>query len=113
MDDIIHRDLQEVRAIFEGGGCAAIKTIRADIGDTWFVSFETESDAVETLFVIRERSFRNEKVRAGIKSENLLRPTYVTQRSADRRWVGWGAARDMGWPWGVSGSAPAFPCLRV
>ena len=71
---------QEVRAIFDGGDCAAIKNIRADIGDTWFVSFESEADAINTLFVIRERTFRDQKVRAGIKSENLLRPTYVAPR---------------------------------
>ena len=65
-----------MRSIFAGDDCAAIKSIRPDIGNTWFVSFENEDDTLKTFFVIRERSFRDQPVRAGIKSENLLRPTY-------------------------------------
>ena len=65
-----------MRTIFAGDDCAAIKSIRPDIGNTWFVSFENEDDTLKTFFVIRERSFRGQPVRAGIKSENLLRPTY-------------------------------------
>lgn len=67
---------EEIRSIFSTD-CAPIKTLRSDIGDTWFVTFESEDEAVSTHFVIRSRTFRSKQVQACIKSENLLKSSFA------------------------------------
>jgi hypothetical protein len=66
-----------VQAIFQGEGCPATTGIRPDIGDCWFVTFNSEEDALKALDFVRGRTFQDAPVKARIKSENLLRSLYV------------------------------------
>jgi len=76
---IILRDIpsstkvEEVQSIFQGANCPVVTGIRPDIEDCWFVTFNSEEDALTALDFVRERSFRDAPIKARIKSENLLR----------------------------------------
>jgi hypothetical protein len=79
---IILRDIpsdtkeEDVRAIFEGSG--EVKSVRSDVGDTWFVTMATEQEAVSTLLKIRTsgKKFNDKPIAARLKSENILRSFY-------------------------------------
>jgi la-related protein 4 len=66
-----------VQGIFQGEGCPTTTGIRPDIGDCWFVTFNSEEDALSALDFVRGRTFHDAPVKARIKSENLLRSLYV------------------------------------
>ena len=48
-------------------------SVRSDIGDTWFVTFETDEKALESLDFIRNKTLNDKPIKARIKSENLLK----------------------------------------
>lgn len=57
-----------------------ISNIHSDVGDTWFVSFETEDHALDALLHVRDLSFRDKPVKARMKAEHLLKSSGVTQQ---------------------------------
>ena len=63
-DTIILRDIssdtpeEEVRAIFAGEDMGTVVGIRSDVGDTWFVTMESEESAVSTLLHLRSNTFK-------------------------------------------------------
>ena len=63
-DTIILRDIpsdtpeEEVRAIFVGEDMGTVVGIRSDVGDTWFVTMESEESAVSTLLHLRSKTFK-------------------------------------------------------
>jgi len=71
----------EVKSIFEGLG--DVKEVRSDVGDTWFVSMADESTAKDALLKLRlsGKKFKGQKIKARLKSENLLRSFYPTPAS--------------------------------
>ncbi|CAM9828239.1 unnamed protein product, partial [Ectocarpus sp. 8 AP-2014] len=64
---------EKIREIFTGDGVAPIKSIRSDVGDTWFVMMESEDDALNTILALRGKTFEGKAIKARLKSENLLR----------------------------------------
>jgi la-related protein 4 len=72
--DVPVEDLQ--RVFEQDPRCGKIVSIRPDILNTWFVTFETEEIALETLDLLRDKTFQDKPIRARIKSENLLRSFY-------------------------------------
>lgn len=75
--------VEEVQGIFQGEGCPTTTGIRPDIGDCWFVTFNSEEDALSALDFVRGRTFHDAPVKARIKSENLLRSfTYYPPAAA-------------------------------
>lgn len=72
---------EEVREIFNYEGCKPIVSMRSDIGDTWFVVFESEDDAKDTLLDLRlkKRTFRDQSVKGRVKSETIARSFYPLQ----------------------------------
>ncbi|KAL4096342.1 hypothetical protein PRIC1_009702 [Phytophthora ramorum] len=68
---------EEVEAIFEG--CGKVASVRSDVGDTWFVTMNTESEAVSTLLALRSKTFNGAAIKARLKSENVLKSFYPTQ----------------------------------
>jgi hypothetical protein len=79
---IILRDIpsdtkeEDVRNIFEGNG--EVKSVRSDVGDTWFVTMATEKEAVGALLNLRTsgKKFNDKPIMARLKSENILRSFY-------------------------------------
>ncbi|RLN57303.1 hypothetical protein BBJ29_009537 [Phytophthora kernoviae] len=67
----------DVEAIFEG--CGDVASVRSDVGDTWFVTMNTESEAVNTLLALRSKKFNGAPIKARLKSENMLKSFYPTQ----------------------------------
>ena len=65
----------EVREIFAFDSCKAISSLRSDIGDTWFVLFENEDDAKDTLADLKnqKRTFRGQPIKGRVKSEPVVR----------------------------------------
>ncbi|KAG7377583.1 La- protein 4B [Phytophthora pseudosyringae] len=68
---------EEVEAIFEG--CGQVASVRSDVGDTWFVTMNSESEAVSTLLALRSKTFNGAAIKARLKSENVLKSFYPTQ----------------------------------
>ena len=73
----------EVKEIFNfpGQDSRPIVSLRGDIGDTWFVLFETEEGAKETLNELKARkiTFRGNAVKGRVKSEAIGRSYYPIQ----------------------------------
>ncbi|KAE8888995.1 hypothetical protein PF005_g3262 [Phytophthora fragariae] len=68
---------EEVEAIFDG--CGKVASVRSDVGDTWFVTMNTEAEAVSTLLALRSKTFNGAAIKARLKSENVLKSFYPTQ----------------------------------
>ncbi len=79
---IILRDLpsntdpRRVEAIFKDAGMEVPISVRADVGDTWFVTFKTEDDAMKSILELRGSEFEGNPIKARLKSENLLRSIF-------------------------------------
>ena len=52
--------------------------MRCDVGFVWFVSFETEEEALHALQFVRVQTFKDRPIHARIKSETLLKSLYVS-----------------------------------
>ncbi|CAI5747237.1 unnamed protein product [Peronospora destructor] len=68
---------EEVEAIFEG--CGKVMNVRSDVGDTWFVTMTSESEAVNTLLALRSKTLNGTAIKARLKSENVLKSFYPAQ----------------------------------
>ncbi|KAK1948566.1 La-related protein 4 [Phytophthora citrophthora] len=68
---------EDVEAIFDG--CGKVASVRSDVGDTWFVTMNSESEAVSTLLALRSKTFNGAAIKARLKSENVLKSFYPTQ----------------------------------
>jgi len=72
--------LEEVKKIFDSDKCPKISSdenIRADVCNTWFVSFDTEEETMEALAYLRAGAkFQDKTVRCAVKSENILKSLY-------------------------------------
>ncbi|KAI9996077.1 hypothetical protein PInf_013255 [Phytophthora infestans] len=62
---------EEVEAIFEG--CGKVASVRSDVGDTWFVTMNSESEAVSTLLALRSKTFNGAAIKA--PAENVIAPS--------------------------------------
>lgn len=62
---------------------APIKSIRSDVGDTWFVTMDSEDDALNTILALRGKTFQGKPIKARLKSENLLRSFFPVPTAAE------------------------------
>lgn len=53
----------------------AVTDAHSDVGDTWFVSFDSEETALEALLWARNQKIRGKDVKARMKSEHILKTT--------------------------------------
>eukprot|EP01134_Creolimax_fragrantissima_P005391 CFRG5391T1 len=75
---------QEIGAIFNADEkCPKPTGVRSDIGNTWFVTFETEEETREALFIVRDKKIKDTPIKARIKSENLLRSAAFPPKGMD------------------------------
>ncbi|KAL1925136.1 uncharacterized protein VTP21DRAFT_19 [Calcarisporiella thermophila] len=85
---IILRDIpedateEEIRSIFETENAKPIKSIKPDISNIWYVTFETEDDTLQMWFAIRDKSFRGNPIASRIKSENILKSFYSPENTS-------------------------------
>eukprot|EP00761_Pharyngomonas_kirbyi_P012906 gb/GECH01012933.1/.p1 GENE.gb/GECH01012933.1/~~gb/GECH01012933.1/.p1 ORF type:complete len:538 (+),score=124.89 gb/GECH01012933.1/:1-1614(+) len=66
-------DEKEVKSLLKGDECPEPQRIRSEVGDNWFITFESESDALDAFFYLQQQKFNGKPVKVGMKSENLLR----------------------------------------
>jgi hypothetical protein len=64
---------EKVRELFTGDDMISPKSIRSDVGDTWFVTCDTEEEAMSNILALRSRTFQGKPIKARIKSENMLK----------------------------------------
>lgn len=71
---------ESIREIFNYSGAKPICSIRSEIGDTWFVTMESEEDAKDTIMdlKLKKRCFDNVPVKARLKTDAGLRSYYPT-----------------------------------
>jgi len=69
----------EVRAIFDFAGAKPVVSLKSEIGDTWFVTMESEEDAKDTLLGLKfqKRTFQGASIKARLKSETVARSYYM------------------------------------
>ncbi|CAM9791783.1 unnamed protein product [Chrysoparadoxa australica] len=65
--------MEQVEAVFTGEGIAPVKSIRSDVGDTWFVTCSSEADAMQTILALRNKTLLGRAIKARLKSESTLR----------------------------------------
>lgn len=102
----------KIREIFTGEGVAPIKNIRSDVGDTWFVTMDSEDDAMSTILALRSKNFEGKPIKARLKSENILRSFFPVPTAAEVQPTAAAAASapyGMGGPVGGPGGMPGMP----
>lgn len=50
-----------------------VKSIKQDIGNMWYFTFESEDDALKLLTSVRGKSFKDQAIAARMKSEPIIR----------------------------------------
>ncbi|KAF7731724.1 La- protein 4 [Apophysomyces ossiformis] len=85
---IILRDVpetteQEISDLLRELDSPPIKNIKKDIGNMWYITFESEEDALKMLFNIRGKSFKGMPIAARMKSEPILRSIQPRKSVAD------------------------------
>jgi hypothetical protein len=74
----MHGLLQEIKGILSDVFRNKLAEIRSDIGDCWYLTFTDEDTAMEVLEFLRDKTFKDQPVRARIKTENAFRSLYVS-----------------------------------
>jgi hypothetical protein len=73
----------EIKELFNNSTCPGkVTSIRSDVGDTWFVTFETEDQCIDAALWITSQTFQGKPVKGGVKSENLLRGFFINNSSS-------------------------------
>lgn len=72
-EDVTKEDILD---IFADPQARKVKDAKPDIGNIWYVTFETEDDTVKMLFFIRSKTLRGKPLAGRIKSENILKSIY-------------------------------------
>jgi len=67
---------EDIRKIFEDSFCGKVKSIRPDVGDTWFVTFENQDACTATAMYLVGKKFKGKPIRCRIKSENPFRSLF-------------------------------------
>lgn len=92
---------------------APIRSIRSDVGDTWFVTMDSEDDAFSTILALRSKNFEGKSIKARLKSENILRSFFPVPTAAEVQPTAAAAAAapyGMGGPPGSAGGVmPGMP----
>eukprot|EP00771_Trimastix_marina_P000940 gnl/Trimastix_PCT/1976.p1 GENE.gnl/Trimastix_PCT/1976~~gnl/Trimastix_PCT/1976.p1 ORF type:complete len:630 (+),score=130.51 gnl/Trimastix_PCT/1976:37-1926(+) len=85
---VIIRDLdtteEVIRTLVDAEQCdGSIVRIRKELGNTWFVTLDTEECAKKCLDGLHNKQHEGKNIQARIKSENLLRGTYQPRMSRE------------------------------
>ncbi|CAM9315072.1 unnamed protein product, partial [Choristocarpus tenellus] len=99
---------EKVREIFTGEGVAPIKAIRSDVGDTWFVTMDSEDNAMSTILALRGKTFDGKPIKARLKSENLLRSFFPVPTASEVQPTA-AAAAAAPYAMGPGGGMPGMP----
>ena len=71
--------VDEVKALFSKNfELVQPSTVRRDIGDHWFIRFDTGDDCLKAFMWLDSQKFKDKPIRKRIKSENILRGLYTS-----------------------------------
>lgn len=93
---------KQIRQMFTGEGVAPIRSIRSDVGDTWFITMDSEDEAFSTILALRSKNFEGKPIKARLKSENILRSFFPVPTAAEVQPTAAAAAAA---PYGMGGAA--------
>jgi len=74
---------EKVCELFEGEGMMEVKSVRSDVGDTWFVTCHSEKDAMNNILALRNKKFNGKPIKSRLKGENILRSFYPVPIAAE------------------------------
>lgn len=67
----------QVQDIFSWESCPIVKSVHADVGYCWFVTFETtEDEVVSVLLKLRNMKFEGQPIKARLKPQSSIKPAY-------------------------------------
>lgn len=69
-------NVKKVRELFTH--CGQVD-VRSDVGDTWFVTFQSEKEAIETLLTLCDKQLDGVPIKARLKSENVVKSYFSPQ----------------------------------
>lgn len=68
---------QQVEEIFSWEGCPQVKSVHADVGYCWFVTFQaTEDEVVSVLLKLRNMKYEEQSIKARLKPQSTVKPVY-------------------------------------
>lgn len=75
---VIWRDVpectqDEINDLLKELNSPPVQSIKQDIGNMWYFTFESEDDALKLLLGVRGKSFKGQAIAARMKSEPVLR----------------------------------------
>jgi hypothetical protein len=98
----------EIKELFLGNPAFKVMSVRADVGNTWFVEFETEEGAKEAVMYVTAKTFQGERVKARLKSESVMRASAPTWQPTGAMAVAMAGGAAFGYnarPWDASSPA--------
>ncbi|KAI8377515.1 uncharacterized protein BYT42DRAFT_515580 [Radiomyces spectabilis] len=80
--DIPEATEEEISDLLRELNSPPVKTIKQDVGNMWYITFESEEDALKILFDIRGKTFKDQPIAARMKSEPVLRSIQTKKSSS-------------------------------
>jgi len=72
---------EEVKAIFANTEIKVIET-KSDIGDNWYVTFDSDEEALRALEKMKELTFNEKPLKARVKTDNTFRTLQIPQEGS-------------------------------
>eukprot|EP00949_MAST-11_sp_MAST-11-sp1_P002476 g2476.t1 len=70
---------EEVKKLFDAPECGSVLALRGEVGNNWFVTMESEEQAMSSLmFLLSGKTFNGKSIKGGLKSESLARTAGVS-----------------------------------
>ncbi|GAA5809446.1 hypothetical protein MFLAVUS_002854 [Mucor flavus] len=79
---------QEMMDLLNHLNSPPVQSIKQDIGNMWYFTFESEQHALQLLTSVRGKSFKEQAIAARMKSEPVLRVSYQSSNNQKTHQVG-------------------------
>eukprot|EP00127_Corallochytrium_limacisporum_P002231 Clim_evm19s109 gene=Clim_evmTU19s109 len=70
---------EDIMEVFKVNECPTPIENHSEVGNTWFIKFETEAETTKAFQHITKQKLKGQPIKARIKSENILRTSNVPQ----------------------------------
>jgi hypothetical protein len=69
--------VEDLKKLFDESKTGKVVSIRPDVENTWFVTFENQDICQKTAIWLLSQTFQGKPVKCRVKSENLVRSFYI------------------------------------